>query len=180
MKMSRYLEKLVDRFGMQNCKPKYTPCEMNVNKICNDQSELADERLYREIVGSLIYVMTATRPDLCYIVTNLSQHMARPTSTHMIIIAKLVLRYVKGTIHQKLLFRKSAEPINWIGFCDADWANSEHRRSITGYGLELSSEGPLISWKSRKQRTVALFICEAEYVSVNCHTGGKRIEGTAA
>jgi hypothetical protein len=70
--------------------------------------------------------------------------MARPTSTHMI-IARHVLRYVKGTIDQKFIFRKSVEPLNLIGFCDADWANSENWRSITEYGFELSSEGPLIS-----------------------------------
>ncbi|KAK3797552.1 hypothetical protein RRG08_054582 [Elysia crispata] len=52
------------------------------------------------------------------------------------------------------------------GFCDADWANSEDRKSITGYGFELSTEGSLISWKSMKQPTVAMFTCEAEFMSL--------------
>ena len=47
-------------------------------------------------MGSLIYVMTGTRPDLCYIVTNLSQHMAKPTELHLT-MAKHILRYIKGT-----------------------------------------------------------------------------------
>ena len=52
--------------------------------------------------------------------------------------------------------------------CDADWVNSEDRRTVTGY--ELTSEGPLISWKSKKQKTVSLSTCEAEYMSLAAAT----------
>jgi hypothetical protein len=126
-------------------------------------------KLYREIVGSLIYLMTSTRPDLCYIFTKLSQNMAKPTNTHLT-MAKHVLRYLKGTIDQCLTFRKSNEPMRLVGFCDTDWENAEDHRSITGYGFQLSSGGPLISWKSRKQRTVALSTCEAEYMALSAAT----------
>jgi len=51
-------------------------------------------------------------------------------------------------------------------FCDANWENSQDRHSITGYGFYLSKNGPLISWKCRKQPTVALSTCEAEYMSM--------------
>mgnify|MGYP001798127242 FL=1 len=51
--------------------------------------------------------------------------------------------------------------------CDADWGSSDYRRSITGYCFQLSKDGPLISWKSRKQPTVALSTCEAEYMSLS-------------
>ena len=88
-----------------------------------DSTELADQSLYREIVGSLIYVMTGTRPDLCYIVTNLSQHMAKPTESHLT-MAKHVLRYIKGTINHGLKFQKSDVPLQLGGFCDADWGAS--------------------------------------------------------
>lgn len=43
----------------------------HINKICSEPSKLTDGKLYTEIVGSLIYAMTATGPDLCFIVTNL-------------------------------------------------------------------------------------------------------------
>ena len=99
-----------------------------------DSTELADPSLYREIVGSLIYVMTGTRPDLCYIVTNLSQHMAKPTESHLT-MAKHVLRYIKGTINHGLKFQKSDVPLQLSGYCDADWGASEDRRSITGYSF---------------------------------------------
>ena len=129
---SKYIETLLDRFGMQNCKPSHTPCEM---KPCNHDHNcemLDDEQLqmYKQIVGALIYIMTATRPDISYTITKLSQFMHNAKRCHLT-MAKHTLRYLKGTINKKLTFRK-AEEINVTGFCDADWASSpEDRKSIT-------------------------------------------------
>ena len=110
--------------------------------------------------------MTGTRPDLCYIVTKLSQKMSKPTRTNLD-LAKHVLRYLRVTSEQGLTFRKSNVPLKLNGFCDSDWgASVADRRSITGYNFQLSSTGPLISWKSRKQPTVALSTCEAEYIAL--------------
>ena len=53
-----------------------------------------------------------------------------------------------------------------FGYCDADWGSSADRKSITGYVFKLSESGPAISWKSRKQPTVALSTCEAEYMAL--------------
>ncbi|PIK50089.1 hypothetical protein BSL78_13015 [Apostichopus japonicus] len=140
---SKYIEKMLLKYGMKDCKARSTPCEMNVDKVFEnpeDQIELTDARLYREIVGSLIYVMTSTRPDLCYTVTKLAQHMSNPTMAHLT-MAKHALRYLKGTINQSLIYRKSVEPLSLIGFCDSSWGNSEDRRSITGYCFQLSENG---------------------------------------
>ena len=64
---------------MMNCKSKSIPCDMSINSVCDDKSstELTDPKEYREIVGSLIYAMTGTRPDLCYVVTRLFQFMSK-------------------------------------------------------------------------------------------------------
>ena len=52
--------------------------------------------------------------------------------------------------------------------CDADWAsNLDNRHSITGYCFSLSESGPVISWQSEEQKSVALSTCEAEYMSVS-------------
>lgn len=170
MSQARYVERVLEKFSMQNCKPKGTPCDQNVNKLCNSEGNEVDAKLYREMIGSLIYIMISTRPDLSYIVTKLSQYMSKPNSNHMI-VAKHVLRYLKSTINQTLIFRKSNESLKLMGFCDADWGNSElDRRSITGYGFQLSVNGPLISWKARKQPTVALSTCEAEYMALAAAT----------
>ena len=165
MNQSRYVENMLVKFGMQECKPRSSPCDIGLNKVIDDHSDLVDVKLYRQIVGSLIYIMTATRPDLCFVVTKLSQYMATPTVTHLT-MAKHVLRYLKGTIDHCLTFKKS-EKLSLVGLCDADWGSTTDRRSITGYGFRLSTEGPFVSWKSKKQQTVALSTCEAEYMSLS-------------
>ena len=165
MNQSQFIKRVLRTFNTENCKSRSTPCETSTNKITEDESEPADVRLYGEIVGSLVYIMTSIRPDLSYSITKLSQHLDKPTLMHLN-AAKHVLRYLKGTVDRNLVFRKSKEPLSISGFCDADWGASDDRRSITGYGFRLSSDGPLIFWKSRKQPTVALSTCEAEYMSL--------------
>ena len=76
MSQSKYFTKLLDRYGMSECKPKYSPCDPNMNKICAESADPVNPRLYREIVGGLIYAIIATRPDLCFAVTKLSQYMS--------------------------------------------------------------------------------------------------------
>ncbi|CAM1292454.1 Uncharacterised protein r2_g164 [Pycnogonum litorale] len=161
-----YVEKILSRFQMNDCKPKATPCEIGINKIKVDESEeLETPNAYRAIVGSLIYVMTGTRPDLCYIVTKLSQYMANPKQVHLN-IAKRVLRYLKCALDHGLKFQRSDTPLKLIGFCDSDWGSSDDRCSISGYCFRLCPDGSLISWKSKKQQTVALSTCEAEYIAL--------------
>ena len=77
---------------MKDCKPKYTPNDSN---MCSELSKSTDGKLYKEIVGSIIYAMTTTWPDLCFIVTKLSQFMSEPYEKHMKIV-KHFLRYIKG------------------------------------------------------------------------------------
>ena len=98
--------------------------------------------------------MTATRPDICYIVTKLSQHMANPNSKH-VTLAKHAVGYVKSTINQKLIFRKSEVPSTWLFFVMQIGQTLKERKSETECEFELSAEGVLISWKSKKQPTVA-------------------------
>ena len=167
MSQSIYITKILERFGMQDCKPRYTPCEMKTLDQGEDSEPLNSDELtlYKQIVGALIYIMTATRPDISYTVTRLSQYMSNAETCHMT-MAKHALRYLKGTIDDKLTFVKSAEPLRVTGFYDADWANCKDRKSITGYCFKISETGPVISWKSRKQPTIDLSTCEAEYMAL--------------
>ena len=86
---------------------------MNINAFENESAGEADAKLYREIVGGLIYAMTCTRPDLSFVVTKLSQHMSKPNAHHMT-MAKHTLRYIKATAEQQLIFRKSENPLRLI------------------------------------------------------------------
>ena len=107
-----------------------------------------------------------TRPDICYTVTRLSQDLAKPSSFHLT-KAKHVLCYLKGTINQSLIFKKSQKPSKLEGFCDADWANSSDRKSLSGFFFRLAENNPMISWKTKKRNSVTLSICEAEFIAIS-------------
>jgi hypothetical protein len=163
MNQRKYIQKILEKFEMTECKPRTTPSEQ---KWDDERKEPVDPRKYRELVGSLIYLMICTRPDICWVVTKLSQHLSAPVESHWI-AAKHVLRYLKGTIDHELCYRKNESGLILSGYSDADWAASEDdRRSTSGYCFSLNPKGPFISWKSRKQPTVALSSCEAEYIAL--------------
>ena len=62
MNQTQYIDKVLSKFEMAECKPKSTPCALGIEKECDESRDLPDPGLYRAIVGSLIYVMTGTRP----------------------------------------------------------------------------------------------------------------------
>ena len=174
MDQSQYLLNLLERAGMESCNPRSTPCEVKSSAYYTEDDSVIDEPEYRTIVGSLIYAMTCTRPDLSFVVSKLSQHLSRPTAGDWILL-KQVLRYIKGTHHYTLHFTKSKSDLKLLGYSDSDWAScDENRRSFTGYCFQLCDNGPVVSWKSRKQPTVALSTCEAEYMAL-CETSQEAI-----
>ena len=99
--------------------------------------------------------MVATRPDICYTVNRLSQDLAKLNSFHLM-KAKHVLHYLKSTLNQSLIFKKSQKPLKLERFSDADWTNLSDRKSVNGFCFRLAENDPMISWKSKKQNSVAL------------------------
>ena len=82
---------------MEDCKQRSTPSEMDITKT-SDKVDLIESKFYREIIGRLIYIIVATRADMCYIVTRLYQELAKPNSFHLT-KAKQVFRYLKSISH---------------------------------------------------------------------------------
>lgn len=160
-----YILKIHEKFGLSNCRARSTLCEHKTENNINDKednSELINPREYREIVGSLINVMTCYRPDMGWIVSKLSRRLANPIAQDLVAV-KHVLIYLKGTTNYELCFKKTDEDLHLIAFSDFDWASSvEDRHSTTGYCFSLTILGPVISWKYKKQPTVALSTCGAE------------------
>ena len=96
----------------------------------------------------------------------LSQYLSKPLQEHWVAV-KHVLHYLKGTLDYELCYRKCSKDLKFIGYSDADWASSTHdRQSISGYCFSLTETGPLITLRSKKQWTVALSSCEAEYIAL--------------
>ena len=109
--------------------------------------------------------MVATRSDICYTVTRLSQDLAKPNSFHLM-KTKHVLCYLKGTINHSLIFKKQ-KPLKLEGFCDADWANLSDRKSVSKFCFRLAENNPMISWKSKKQNSVTLLTCKVEFIAIS-------------
>ena len=166
MSQKKYVTKILERFGMQDCRSRETPCEPKL-EYTEDAEKMKEPRRYREAVGSLIYLSTCTRPDITFVVSKLSQHLAEPSEEHWNTV-KHVLRYLKGTAEKELCFKKcETEKLGLKVYSDADWASdATDRHSTSGYCASLGKGSSLISWKTRKQATVALSTCEAEYISL--------------
>ena len=145
---------------MGECNPQGTPASLTSRlKAGTDPRKPTKNPQYLELVGSLMYLSVATRPDITHSVNVLSQFNENPNEEHWG-APKRVLRYLKGTSRLGLIYRGPVNKI--IEYADADWGNDPtDSKSYTGYAFAVG--GAVISWKSRKQRTVALSSTEAEY-----------------
>eukprot|EP00253_Pinus_taeda_P016368 PITA_16368 len=133
---------------------------MGLKLTKEDSSKDFDPKLYKSIVGSLMY-LTATRPDIMHVVSLISRFMERPKETHWQ-AAKKILRYVNGTKGFGILY-SSSESFMLKGYTDSDWAGSVDDRKSTSYVFHMGSGA--ISWASKKQPVVALSTAEEEYVA---------------
>ena len=115
--------------------------------------------------------MVATRPDVFYTVTRLSQDQTKPNYFHLS-KAKYVLHYLKGTITLSLILKKSQKPLKLEGFCDSDWGNLDDRKSRSWFCFRLAENNPMISWKSKKQNSVALSTCQVEFIAISLASQG--------
>jgi hypothetical protein len=115
----------VARFEMTNCDIRKTPHQPGLfltDKMCpntNEEKQTMEGRPYRELVGSLNYIATRTRPDITHAVSNLCRFMSNPGNEHWS-AAKHVLRYLKGTSSFGIVY-SSDQDIE--GFSNVSWAN---------------------------------------------------------
>ena len=126
-------------------------------RMQNDLSCI-NPKAYQRLVGSLMYIAGCTRPDILYAANRLGQYMSDPLEKHMT-AAKRVLRYLKQTRTAGLQFKPNNDN-ELVIFADADFANDETCRSVSG--VTVFYGGNLIEWSSNRQQLVALSTCEAE------------------
>jgi hypothetical protein len=165
-----YVTKALEKFGLDQCRVVSTPAVSAAEKESDEDGTglPADKAKYMEIVGTLLYATISTRVDISYPVQKLTRHMQEPLKRHMS-AAERVLRYLAGTKELGLTFgrvhqdEKTKSHLDLVvsAFADADWANDKlDRKSITGWVAKVN--GDVVSWASKKQRTVAQSTCEAE------------------
>ncbi|KAK9666876.1 hypothetical protein RND81_14G217800 [Saponaria officinalis] len=144
---------------MEDCKPALFPLPKELNLSVDDGELLPEPETYKKLVGRLLY-LNLTRPNLSYVVQHLSQFVSTPRAPHLR-AALHVVRYLKTT-ENAALFYASDTDLTIRGFCDADWgACCSTCRSLTGQCIFLGDS--LISWKTKKQKTVSKSSAESEY-----------------
>ena len=116
---------------------------------------------YQSAVGSLMYAMVCTRPDIAYAVGVVSRFMTNPGQAHWNAV-KWILRYLKGTSRSCLCFG-SGDPV-LQGYTDADYNGDADSRKFTS-GYLMTYAGGAVSWQSRLQKCVSLSTTDAEYIA---------------
>lgn len=131
-----YILKVLERFRMTYAKPVSTPFASHFRLSAQMSLKTDEEKKYMQdipfasAVGSLMYAMVCTRPDLAYVVSMVSRYMVNPGKQHWMAV-KWILRYLHGTVDTCLTFGKSHSDI--VGFGDSDYAGDlDKRRSTTG------------------------------------------------
>ncbi|KAE8659941.1 putative ribonuclease H protein [Hibiscus syriacus] len=168
LSQAEYINKVLSKFNMQDAKPVSTPLGVHF-RLPKDQTPKTEEERahmvkmsYASAIGSLMYAMVCTRPDIARAVGAVSMYMNNPSKVHWEAF-KWILRYLQGTTNKELCF-KGGDTI-LTGYVDIDLAgNVDIIRSTTRYVYTLG--GTAVSWVSQLQKIVALSATEAEYVAV--------------
>ena len=148
---------------MEDCKAVSSPVDMSSRLVSSDAATKVDAP-FREAVGALMHLTTATRPDIAYAVGYVSRFMENPQEDHWIAV-KRILRYLQGTKTHGINYKPS-DKIDFRGYSDADWAGDlADRKSTSGYVFMLL--GAPVSWGSKKQPSVSLSTSEAEYIALS-------------
>jgi hypothetical protein len=159
----KYVCDILSRFQMGDSRPMTTPMITNWKKLHASESQLVDSTLYRQLIGSLMYLVN-TRLVICFAVNTLSQFMVEPRRVHWV-AAKHVLRYLCGTIDYGLDYHRG-DGVRLVVYTDSDWAGCvSDRKSTSGCCFRLRST--IVSWFSRKQKSVDLSSTEAEYMAAS-------------
>jgi hypothetical protein len=165
----KYIQDTLSKYGMTNCESVPTPQAKTV--VLEKETKMTPQEItaqsfdYRGLVGSLMYLVRGTRPDIANAVRELSKFLSCYNETHWK-AARRVLQYLKGTSMYGIVYDGTQKEVTYELYTDASFANAnEGRASITGYISILADA--CISWRSCKQNNISLHTAEAELVAVS-------------
>nr|GEV56655.1 copia protein [Tanacetum cinerariifolium] len=163
LKKALYGLKQAHRAWMDSCDPVDTPM---VDRLKLDEDPLGilvDQTRFRSMVGSLMY-LTASKPNLVFAVCMCARYEASPTKKHLEAL-KRVFWYLRGTINWGLWYPKDTV-MALTAYVDTNHAGCQDtRRSTSGSAQFLGDK--LVSWSSKKQKSTAISITEAEYIAMS-------------
>ncbi|KAJ9566734.1 hypothetical protein OSB04_002700 [Centaurea solstitialis] len=171
LSQSTYIDKVLKRFRMDESKKGFIPMQHGIvlsKTQCPVSSEDQDRMKsvpYASAIGSIMYAMLCTRPDVAYSVSVTSRYQQNPGEPHWVAV-KNILKYLRRTKEMFLVFGGSEDEISVTGYSDASFqTDRDDFRSQSGYVFTLN--GGAISWKSSKQDTIADSTTEAEYIAAS-------------
>ena len=148
---------------MEDCESVGTPMVTSPKIGADLFGKPIDLKKYRSMIGSLMY-LTASRPDIQFVVCLLARFQAKPTELHLKEV-KRIFRYLRRTILMGLWYSKDSG-FQLTAFSDADHAGDQVTAKSTSGGAQFLGE-KLVSWSSKKRDCTALSTAEAEYVSLS-------------
>jgi hypothetical protein len=151
----------LDKFNQKDCSPIGTPMDPNA-KLVPNKGVAVNQLEYSKAIGSLMYAMISTRPDIAFAVGKLSRYTHNPSLIHWQGINR-VFKYLKGTMDYGLTY--TGFPSVLEGYSDASWiTNMEDHSSTTGWVFLLG--GGAICWASKKQTCITNSTMESEFVAL--------------
>jgi hypothetical protein len=159
---TKYVQDILKRFGMEETSPMNTPIPVNHQLgaiVINDEE--VDPTQYRAMIGSLMY-LTASRPDIMFAVCICARFQSNPKETHLKAV-KRILRYLKGQPALGLWYPVEGN-FDFIAYTDSDFGGCNFDRKSTSGGCQFLGSR-LVSWQCKKQTSVAISTCEAEYMA---------------
>ncbi|KAG7599586.1 Reverse transcriptase RNA-dependent DNA polymerase [Arabidopsis suecica] len=161
LKQSRYAGKILEEAKMKECNAVHSPMDSWLKLSKAEKEKNVNEKEFQRNIGCLRYLLH-TRPDLSFCVGILSMYMQEPKESHGNAL-KQVLRYLKGTTKLGLSFTQGSKQ-GLIGYIDSSHnADEDDGKSTTGHIFYLGSCP--ITWCTKKQETIALSSCEAEFMA---------------
>lgn len=165
MKISqeRYIAAILKRFNFENCNSCITPIDPRLKITATEESEI-EKKPTKQLIGCLMYLMLGSRPDISFSI-NYYSRFQEINSNEVWNGLKRLLRYIKGTSHMGLKFKRSEDMQPITCYVDSDWAGDVYdRKSITGYIVQIF--GNSVVWVTKRQNCVALSSTEAELIAL--------------
>ncbi|GJS03284.1 retrotransposon protein, putative, ty1-copia subclass [Tanacetum coccineum] len=163
LNQSKYALKLIKKYGMESSDPVDTPM-VEKSKLDEDpQRKAVDPTRYHGMISSLVY-LTFSRPDFVFVVCMCTRYQAKPTKKHLHAV-KRIFRYLRGSINMGLWYSNDS-CIALTAYAYVDHAGCQDTRRSTFGSMQLLGDR-LVSWSSKKQKSIAMSSTKAECVALS-------------
>nr|XP_033510411.1 secreted RxLR effector protein 161-like [Nicotiana tomentosiformis] len=162
LSQSHYIKMVLEKFKYLEFKEAKTPIDLN-HTLVKNKGQSKSQLEYARVLGSLMYIMNCTRPDIACTISKLSRYISNPNQAHWVAM-KRVLGYLKYTQDYALYYNNYPAVVE--GYSDTNWiTGSTESKSTSGYVFTIG--GGVVSWKSSKQTFIACSTMKYEFIALD-------------